>query len=132
MTLTDFMDSLGTERAFKPEPFLDASVDTLTMYFENTSSFAERVDKVLTVFKSFDTQEVIGFELKGVLRKMREIGAMISVVKADTPKVHIKLIIMAYMVEAKEDRGAYEEIFKRSSDFDAKLPVEPEKLEMAK
>src|SRR6267143_159671 len=89
-SLTAYMDSLGPPKAFTPEPYLCAEADTLTMYFQNTPSRAERVNNFLTVFKAFDSDELVGFELKGILKKMEELGSMISVFTAKTRKVHIK------------------------------------------
>src|SRR5262245_18892747 len=99
-SLTAFMDSLGPAKGFEPKPFLCAENDTLEMYFENSPSYAQRVDRELTVFYSFGSKELVGFELKGVLRKMRELRSMISVVEASTPKIHVKLLILAYFPEA--------------------------------
>jgi len=92
------------------------------MYFENTPSYAQRIDNELTVFKGFDSGEVIGFELKNILPKMKELGRLIHVT-AKTPKVHIKLILMIYMAEIKENRESYQDIADRSSEFDATVTV---------
>jgi hypothetical protein len=123
-TLTEYMDSLGPRKGFKPEPYVCADSDTLTLYFENTPSFAERIDNVLTVFKGFDSHELVGFELKGILPKMKELGRLIHVT-ARTPKVHIKLILLIYMAEVTENRESYQEIADKSSKIDATvtLPV---------
>jgi|SRR5882762_1798382 len=117
-SLTAYMDSLGPPKAFTPEPYLCAEADTLTMYFQNTPSRAERVNNFLTVFKAFDSDELVGFELKGILKKMEELGSMISVFTAKTRKVHIKLILMAYLAEAKDDREPYDGLIEKSSKFD--------------
>ncbi len=116
------MDSLGPRKGFKPEPYVCADSDTLTMYFENTPSFAERIDNELTVFKGFDSGEVVGFELKGILPKMKELGRLIHVT-ARTPKVHVKLILMIYMAELTENRESYQGIIDKAEEFDAKVAV---------
>jgi len=116
------MDSLGPRKGFKPEPYICADSDTLTMYFENTPSFAQRVDNELTVFKAFDSEDLVGFELKGILPKMKELGRMIHVT-ASTPKVHIKLILLIYLAEVTEHRESYQGLVDKSSDFDASVAV---------
>ena len=116
------MDSLGPRKGFKPEPYICADSDTLTMYFENTPSFAERVDNELTVFKAFDSEDLVGFELKGILPKMKELGRLIHVT-ASTPKVHIKLILLIYLAEVTEHRESYQGLVDKSSDFDASVAV---------
>jgi hypothetical protein len=121
-TLTDYMDSLGPPKEFKAEPYVCADSDTLTMYFENTASYAERVDSELTVFRAFASNELVGFELKGILPKMKELGRLIHVT-ASTPKVHVKLILMIYLAEVTENREPYQDLVEESSRFDANVTV---------
>jgi hypothetical protein len=121
-TLTDFMDSLGPRQGFKPQPYICADSDTLTMYFANSPSFAERIDGELTVFKSFSAEELVGFELKGILPKMKELGRLIHVT-AQTPKVHVKLLLMIYLAEVTENRESYRDLVEKSSDLDASIAV---------
>lgn len=121
-TLTEYMDSLGPPKGFKAEPYICADSDTLTMYFENTPSYAERVDRELTVFKAFGSDELVGFELKGILPKMKELGTMIHVT-ASTPKVHVKLILIIYLANVTENRESYEDLLEKSSRFDANITV---------
>jgi hypothetical protein len=116
------MDSLGPKGRFKPEPYICADSDTLTMHFENAPSFAERIDNELTVFKSFDSEELVGFELKGILPKMQELGRLIHVT-AQTPKVHIKLLLLIYMADITEHRESYQQIAEKSESFDAGVTV---------
>lgn len=120
-TLTDFMDSTGPVKGFKPIPYLCADSDTAIMYFEDTPSYAERIDSELTVFKSFETNEVVGFQLKGILPKMQELSKMIDVT-ATTPKVHVRLILMICLAKKTERREPYADLVERSSEFhEAKL-----------
>ncbi|MCI0549879.1 MAG: hypothetical protein L0287_02880 [Anaerolineae bacterium] len=122
-TLTDFMDSLGPVEGFKPQPYVCADSDTLTMYFEDTPSFAERVDHELTVFKSFNSGNLVGFELKGVLPKMQQLASLIHV-SASTPKIHVKLLLLICLADGREHRESYEGIAEKSSRFsDARIPV---------
>lgn len=122
-TLTDFLDSAGPVKGFNPRPYLCADSDTLTMHFEDTPSYAERVDSELTVFKSFDSNEVVGFELKGILPKMEELAKMIHVT-AVTPRVHVRLILMICLAKKTEQRQPYEDLVERASEFgEADVPM---------
>ena len=121
-SLTDYTDSLGPRKGFKPEPYICADSDTLTMYFENTPSFAERVDSELTVFKAFGSDELVGFELKGILPRMKELGRLIHVT-ASTPKIHIKLLLMIYLAKVTEHRESYQGLVEKSDEFDARITV---------
>jgi hypothetical protein len=120
-SLTDFIDSLGPVKEFKPQPYLCADSDTLTMYFEDSPAFRQRVDSKLTVFKAFDTGDLVGFELKNVLPKIKELLSLIHV-EAKSARVHVKLILLICSVEA-ESREPYQELANKSSEFDANIPV---------
>lgn len=124
LTLTQFMESLGAppKGEFRPTPFICEESDSLTLYFENQPSYGDRIDNFLTVFKSFESDEVVGFELKGIARKMRDLHAMI--INAKTARVHVRLIIMTYIAEAPENRAPYDDLLQKSSQLnDAAVPV---------
>ncbi len=124
ITLTQYVESLGSPpaREFRPTPFICEESDSLTLYFENQASYGDRIDNFLTVFKSFETDEVVGFELKGIARKMRDLHAMI--INAKTAKVHVRLIIMTYIAETPANRELYDDLMQKSSQLDdAAVPV---------
>ena len=76
----------------------------------------------MTVFRAFGSDELVGFELKGILPKMKELGRLIHVT-ASTPKVHVKLILMIYLAEVTENREPYRDLVEKSSRFDANVTV---------
>lgn len=51
---------------FRGEPWYDPSGDCLTWHFRNEESYGERIDSRLTLYKSFDTDEIVGFQVRGV------------------------------------------------------------------
>jgi hypothetical protein len=60
--------------AFRPEPHYSEDGDCASFYFQDKDSYADRVDNFLTIFRSTDTDEMIGFEIKGVSQIMRDLG----------------------------------------------------------
>ena len=48
--------------------------DCLSFYAEDVDSYAERVDNLLTVFRSMRTEKLIGFEIKGVQHIVKTLG----------------------------------------------------------
>lgn len=119
------MDSLPAlpRESFQPVPFLCLETDTLTLHLENAPSFAHRVDNFLTIFQSFENNEVVGFQLKGIARKMKDIGAMICLFEAKTVKVQVRLILLAYFAEA-DDRGPYEGLLDKTEGLDAPVDLQ--------
>ena len=69
-TEVDPWDRIGTEAAlgFERRPFYDSETDSLTFYFKNDESYRDRIDPLLTVYKSHKTDEIVGFHVKFVTR----------------------------------------------------------------
>ena len=65
----DLMSYLDGREAtgFEPRPFYSPDGDFLTFYFREDDHYAERVDELLTVYLSMDTQELVE-DLKGRLK----------------------------------------------------------------
>src|SRR5438093_7506333 len=109
-TLTHFMESLGPVGKFKVAPIFQPEADLLTLFFENEPSYAERIDKYLTLHKSFAGHKLVGFELKGIRHKVDEILSTLS----PKPKAgqrakiwiqlnpHINLLLTFYMKESSD------------------------------
>lgn len=63
----DLMSYLDGREAtgFEPRLFYSPDGDSLTFYFREDAHYAERVDEHLTVYLSMDTQELVGYKVKG-------------------------------------------------------------------
>ena len=61
---------------FEPRPFYSPDGDFLTFYFRKDDYYAERVDELLTVNLSMDTQELVGCKVKGVRRILDTLGKL--------------------------------------------------------
>lgn len=72
-TTKELLNQLGLPKRepFKVEPIIDSKLGTVTIYFENVSSYASRVDRFLTLFKSFDDDRIVGYHLTG-LKKFKD------------------------------------------------------------
>ena len=63
-TLEEYLK--GKEPVFSPEPWYNQNGDCLIVKFRDTADYSSRVDGVLTVFKDIETDEVVGFLIKGI------------------------------------------------------------------
>jgi hypothetical protein len=61
-------------RAFKSVPHYFASGDFLTYFIRDERPVARREDDLLTVYRSRQTQEIIGFKIKGVRQILEKAG----------------------------------------------------------
>ncbi len=64
----DLMDYLRDREplGFTPRPYYCPDGDTLTFYFRDEEAYSERVDELLTVYKSIENSELVGCKVKGV------------------------------------------------------------------
>lgn len=60
---------------FKPEPHYDADSDTLSLFIRDDESYRERVDTLLTIYRSIATRDVVGCHIKHVHRILKTVNA---------------------------------------------------------
>lgn len=96
-------------RGFAAVPHYFPDGDFVSFYIANKRCFAERVDELLTVYRSFQTRELVGCKIKGV-RRLLNGGGSIQVVVYDRP-ILLDVLIIAAKNEAPEDaKDVYEEL----------------------
>lgn len=118
-TLTPFLESLGPSGQFQTGCIFQQEADLLSVQFERGPYYAERVDKFLTVFKKFDGDALVGFELKGIRHKIEEMISTLhpeeepATVKLDVRcEPHINLLLTFYMKDSlKAGREAYQRVY---------------------
>ena len=77
-------------QAFTPRPRYSSSGDCLFFYFREDKSWADRVDELLTVYRAFDSRQVVGFKLKNVELLKERLGPFL--VQFETKEVSIHLL----------------------------------------
>lgn len=65
-SLIDFVRRVGGEPGFLAEPWYNIAGDCIEYHFEPDEHFADRVDSVLTVYRSLKTRKIVGFQVKGI------------------------------------------------------------------
>jgi hypothetical protein len=97
-------------RGFRGVPHYFAQGDFVTYYFRNDPCYAERVDDLLTVFLTFDSNEVVGCKIKGVKHILRTAGNF--GVALDDGDVRLGMFFFVGAALAKDDaqRSRYEQI----------------------
>lgn len=112
-TLADFVRRHKPKR-FAPVPYYVSESDTVVFFFKEAASFAERIDGLLTIYRSQETDELVGCEIKGVKRKLEMLGAF-GVLLDDlgkTKRIKLGLLFLAAMANAREGepKRTYEEL----------------------
>lgn len=137
LQLNELIKELGSPPSeFKADPVYVKEGDVLMLFFENQESYAERVDKFLTVYKSFDSDRIVGFELKGIRRVANEAvktidpdaeAVGVGVRWSERPtRPHLKLLLTFYMIDPEITHpGTYHDIYRRTESISGcRIPKE--------
>ena len=63
--LSEYLAGLGRSR-FTPKPWYNSAGDFVEFHFNDQEYHAERIDSFLTIYRSFESKEVVGFKLVSV------------------------------------------------------------------
>lgn len=64
--LDNILDEFGEEPGFDPQPWYNQYGDCVVFHASEEEAYADRIDLILTLYRSVETDEVIGFQVKGV------------------------------------------------------------------
>ena len=85
---------------FAPRPFYSAEGDTLTFYFKDEESYRERVDDFLTVYKSIESDKLVGCQLKGLPQALKLLGDFGLIIEDGS--IRLGMIFIACMAASPE------------------------------
>lgn len=103
--LLDFMSELEAQcqpGAFKPHAYYGPEEDSLTFYFRDEESYAERYNRLVTLFRSFATNEVVGCQVKGIQSVFNGGGHFGAAIKVGRVELGLFFHLLAYD-EAKQE-----------------------------
>jgi hypothetical protein len=110
---------------FDPRPHYFADGDFVTYFASEERACEERVDELLTVYRSMKTGNLVGCKIKGVRRILQTLGNFGVVVKEKS--VVLGVLFMAAALARPERRDDYAKI---GSQF-GNTPMEAKELEAA-
>jgi hypothetical protein len=103
-------------QGFRPVPHYFPQGDFVTYYFRNDPCHAQRVDDLLTVFLTFDTNELVGCKIKGVKHILRTAGNFGVSLDAGAVRLGIFFFVGAALAKDEDQRSRYEEIGQKAKD----------------
>ncbi len=122
--LVDYIKSHPPEGDFSPCAYYGAEEDSLMFYFRNDPDYAKRLNSRVTVYLSMEDQELVGCQIKGVGRILRELGELDLTIRHGRIKLKIVLLaVMAPMVESEDTRQIYRELYRRATETDVDLEL---------
>lgn len=117
----DLMSYLeGREAAgFEPHPYYSADGDFLTFFFRGDDHYEERIDKLLTVYRSMENDELVGWKIKGVRHILDTLGKF--GIEGDGVRMNFLFLSGAFISGALGQNGDrrkwYEEMSTRTKDI---------------
>jgi len=95
----------GVERE-SPRPWYNPEGDCVVCQLEtNTAIVAERVDELLTIYRSVETNDAVGFQIKGVHAIAAKFGWDAIAIEAQATGAEIKSVSIAALVLAAYEGG---------------------------
>ncbi|MDQ3622640.1 MAG: hypothetical protein M3463_09150 [Verrucomicrobiota bacterium] len=94
VTLTEHLTGKKPAK-FTPRPLYIPEGDALIFYFKDDESYAERVDDLLTVYRSIKTKQMVGCEIKGVRCILKRLGDFGLSIKSG--KIDMTLLFLGYL-----------------------------------
>lgn len=105
--VNDVLEELGEASGFEARPWYNPYGDCVVFHASPDEGYADRVDSVLTLYRSIEDDTVIGFQLKDVGAIIDELDCDGVEVRIETEeqavvKVQMKLLLFVAMGEGDE------------------------------
>lgn len=115
--LMKFLRENPPAKQFIPYCHLNRASDTLVVYFEGDADYSERLSEHVTLYRSVDTDEVVGCRIKGIAGLLEDLPNYIQV---NHGRVHLKIVFLAFRGSASDDaeREAINSLAKVASEKD--------------
>ena len=84
-------------------------------------SYARRVDELLTLFLSLKTDDLVGFQVKGVRKNLRRLGDFGLAIKHGKVRCGLFFHLLAFLAEKPEQQKSYLDLGRRTKDVDIEL-----------
>jgi len=99
-------DAIGTEPVFLPEPWYNQYGDCIVYKMVDEAAVADRIDDLLTIYRSAEDNRPIGFQIKGVAAIIRKFGLVGLAVSPQVDEESVKSVSIAAIILAAYEEGA--------------------------
>lgn len=112
-TLTEYMEQYPEPEGFEASPQYFADGDYLALYFKDECCYAQRIDDLVTVFRSSNTSDLVGFKIKGVAGLAKHVSSFIGI---HDNNIHVNLLLLSASGNSPA-KNSYYELAEQSKDF---------------
>src|SRR5437868_4269436 len=99
---------------FRPRPHFFRDGDYVTYFFREDRAYEQRIDELLTVYRSVKTDELVGCKVKGVRRILSTLGNF--GIKVEDGNVTMSMLFIGAALVSPASRERYEEFGRRVED----------------
>lgn len=92
MVTMSWDDISKSEPEFQVHPHYDADSDSLTLFIDDAESYRERVDALLTVYRSIESNAVVGCHIKHVTKIVNTVHAFKLGIQSGRIKIGLLLL----------------------------------------
>ena len=119
-SLSEYLNRNKPE-GFEPRPRYLREADAMVFFFKSDESYAQRLDNIVTIYRSEKTQELVGCKIKGVTAILNELGDFNLRVKGEG--IDLRWIFYAYSKTAQdsEARETYRRLSQEADRVRAEL-----------
>ena len=98
-------DMIGSQPTFSAKPWFNPDGDCLVYKMANEASIADRIDELLTIYRSAQDNRPIGFQIKGVGAIIGKFGIAGLAISSQSDAASMRSVsIAALLLAAYEDR----------------------------
>ena len=94
--LTEYMTGRKAQ-GFTPHSFYSKEGDFLTYYFCDEDFYADRIDDILTIYRTMDQADFVGFKLKGIRHLLDTLGDFTLQVRDGDGALKLGMLFLAGM-----------------------------------
>ena len=108
-TLMDFLKD-NQPQGFESRPIYSAEGDFISLYLRDEDCFAERVDEVLTIYLSVESEALVGCKIKGVHRLLKTLGDFGVSVQDEEISVNLLFLAGAALASSPQQVDRYQQL----------------------
>lgn len=86
-------------KQFVPYCYLSEESDSLTVYFEGDADYSKRLSDHVTLYKSLETDEIVGCRIKGISGLLADLP---NYVEVNHEGIRLSVVFLAFRGEAEE------------------------------
>ena len=119
-TKSELMAALRAEppaKQFVPYCFISKEADALTVYFEGDPDYSERLNEHVTLYRSLETNELVGCRIKGIAGILEDLPNYIHVDHGGIQLSALFLPFRGSTVDRSEERRVGKECRSRWSPY---------------